>query len=108
MDEEGWRDHSPSEVRQLFGKFAWTTDTTDLALTLAHADNDLIGNGLIPESMYDQRREAIFPHPDQPENHSHLIALSASHWLNDNDPLYGTVYLTPPRHPTPNDPRHTA
>src|SRR3546814_19310988 len=53
MDEDGWRDHSPSEVRQLFGKFAWTTDTTVLALTLAHADNDLIGNGLIPEGMYE-------------------------------------------------------
>jgi iron complex outermembrane recepter protein len=93
MDEDGWRDHSPSEVRQLFGKFAWTTDTTDLALTLAHADNDLIGNGLIPESMYDQRRESIFTYPDQTENRSHLMALSASHWLNDNDRLSGTIYL---------------
>ena len=60
MEEDGWRDHSPSDVRQLFGKFAWTTDTTDVALTLAHADNDLIGNGLIPESMHHRSRQAIF------------------------------------------------
>ncbi len=93
MEENGWRDHSPSDVRQLFGKFAWTTDTTDVALTLAHADNDLIGNGLIPESMHHRSRQAIFTHPDQTENRSHLMALSASHWLSDSDRFSGTVYL---------------
>lgn len=93
MDEDGWRDHSPSEVGQLFGKFAWTTDSTDLALTLAHADNDLIGNGLIPESMHEQDRDAIFTYPDQTENRSHLMAFSGSHWLSDSDRLSGTVYL---------------
>ena len=93
MEEDGWRDHSPSDVRQLFGKFAWTTDTTDVALTLAHADNDLIGNGLIPESMHHRSRQAIFTHPDQTENRSHLMALSASHWLSDSDRFSGTVYL---------------
>lgn len=93
MDEDGWRDHSPSEVGQLFGKFAWTSETTDLALTLAHADNDLIGNGLVPESLHDHEREAIFTHPDQTENRSQLLALSGSHWLSDSDRLSATLYL---------------
>ncbi len=93
MEEDGWRDHSPSRVGQLFGKFAWTTDTTDLALTLAHADNDLIGNGLVPESLHRQKRDAIFTYPDQTENRSHLMALTGSHWLGDSDRLSGTVYL---------------
>ncbi len=93
MEEDGWRDHSPSDVGQLFGKFAWTTATTDIALTLAHADNDLIGNGLLPESMHDRDHDAIFTYPDQTENRSHLMALSASHWLSDADRLSGTVYL---------------
>lgn len=93
MEEDGWRDHSPSEVGQVFGKFAWTSDVTDLALTLAHADNDLIGNGLVPESLHDRDREAIFTYPDQTENRSHLMALSASHWLSDSDRLSGTLYL---------------
>jgi len=93
MDEDGWRDHSPSEVRQLFGKFAWTSDSTDVALTLAHADNDLIGNGLLPESLHDRDEDAIFTYPDQTENRSHLMALSASHWLSERDRLSGTLYL---------------
>ncbi|NMF99268.1 TonB-dependent receptor [Aromatoleum toluolicum] len=92
MKEDGWRDRSPSEVGQLFGKLAWTKGETDLALTLGHASTDLIGNGLVPESMERQRREAIFTHPDQTKNQSTLLALSGSHWLNDNDQISGTIY----------------
>ena len=44
--EDGWRDDSPSDVRQLFGKLGWQRATDDVALTLAHADNSLTGNGL--------------------------------------------------------------
>ena len=93
MQEDGWRDHSPSEVGQLFGKFAWTTADTDLALTLAHADNQLVGNGLVPESLAERRRAAIFTHPDRTENRSTLVALSGSHWLNYSDQISGTLYL---------------
>ncbi len=93
MKEDGWRDHSPSEVGQLFGKFAWTTDQTDLALTVAHADNELIGNGLVPERLAAQRRSAIFTHPDRTDNRSTLLALSGSQWLSDRDRLSGTLYL---------------
>ncbi|HYQ40104.1 MAG TPA: TonB-dependent receptor, partial [Pseudomonas sp.] len=93
MKEDGWRDHSPSEVGQLFGKFAWTTADTDLALTVAHADNELIGNGLVPERLAAQRRSAIFTHPDRTDNRSTLLALSGSQWLNERDRLSGTLYL---------------
>ncbi|AYH43280.1 TonB-dependent receptor [Azoarcus sp. DN11] len=92
MKEDGWRDHSPSEVGQLFGKLAWTRGETDLALTLAHADTDLIGNALVPESIERQRRAATFTHPDETRNRSTLLALSGSHWLNDQDQISGTVY----------------
>lgn len=93
MKEDGWRDHSPTEVGQVFGKLAWTSDVTDLALTLAHARTDLIGNGLAPESLLrSEGREAIFTHPDQTRNRSVHVALSGSHWLNDSDRLSATIY----------------
>jgi outer membrane receptor protein involved in Fe transport len=92
MEEDGWRDHSPSEVGQLFGKLGWTTAETDLTVTLAHANTDLVGNGLVPESMLSERRKSIFTHPDQTRNRMTLLALSGSHWLNDTDQLAATVY----------------
>ena len=92
MKEDGWRDHSPSEVGQLFGKLAWTRGETDLALMLTHANTDLIGNGLVPESMHRQHRNDIFTHPDQTKNRSTLLALTGSHWLSDHDQISGTIY----------------
>jgi outer membrane receptor protein involved in Fe transport len=90
--EDGWRDHSPSDVRQLFGKLGWQSGDTGLTLTVAHAASDLIGNGLVPESMRAARDEAIFTHPDQTRNRMNLVALTGSHWLNDSDRLSGTIY----------------
>src|SRR4029078_4227816 len=44
--EDGWRQASPSDVRQFFGKLRWQHGMTTLGLTLAYANNSLIGNGL--------------------------------------------------------------
>jgi len=94
LKEDGWRDHSPTDVGQVFGKFGWTAGVTDLALTLAHARTDLVGNGVVPESLLRaEGREAVFTHPDQTRNRGTLLALSGSHWLNDSDQLSGTAYV---------------
>ena len=38
--EDGWRDASPSNVGQLFGKIGWMDARTDLALTMAVARSE--------------------------------------------------------------------
>ena len=81
FDEDGWRTNSPTSVRQYFGRIDIRGTSTEATLSLLKAENTLVGNGLIPESMYDQRRESIFTYPDQTENRSHLMALSASHMV---------------------------
>ncbi len=44
--EDGWRQESPSEVRQSFGKLGWRHGQTSVALSFGYADNWLTGNGL--------------------------------------------------------------
>src|SRR4029450_7170174 len=41
--DDGWRDTSPSDVRQLFGKLGWQDARTRVSASLADADNDLWG-----------------------------------------------------------------
>jgi outer membrane receptor protein involved in Fe transport len=48
LEEDGWRDHSPTEATQLFGKLGWRTDSTDIDLSLGLAETELIGNGAAP------------------------------------------------------------
>ncbi len=60
FNEDGWRDASPSRVRQTFGKLGWKDGPTDVALTLSHANNALTGNGLQEERMLANDYRSIY------------------------------------------------
>jgi outer membrane receptor protein involved in Fe transport len=83
LDEDGWRDESPSELRQLFGKLGWGAAGTALSLTYGYAHNELVGNGLVPESTLAQDRRAVYTFPDETRNEMHLVNLHGRHWLTD-------------------------
>lgn len=91
-DEDGWRDHSPSTVRQVFGKAGWQTANTDLELLYTHASNNLRGNGLVPEAFLRERREAIYTHFDETKPELDFVNLTGNRSLNGNLLLTGNVY----------------
>jgi outer membrane receptor protein involved in Fe transport len=93
FDEDGWRDYSPTEVRQLFGKVGWQNADTDLDLSITWADNDMTGNGVLPESMLEQRRDQIYTYPDNTKNELTMVTLNGSHWLSDQWLLSGLTYM---------------
>lgn len=92
FDEDGWRDLSPSHVRQVFGKAGWETEQTDIDLSYTWADNRLIGNGATPQSMLDVRREAIYTAPDYTQNRLDFVNLNATHFLTPKLLLSGNAY----------------
>jgi iron complex outermembrane recepter protein len=83
VNEDGWRDRSPSELRQVLGKVGWELWETALELTYIHANNDLVGNGPAPESTLRRDRSAVHTFPDQTRNEMHLVSLRGSHALTD-------------------------
>ena len=91
--EDGWREQSPSTVGRLFTKLGWTDARTDLALSVGYAHTNLIGNGLVPQSLYHRHEDAIFTHPDNTANRATLVAFNGSHWLNDTDQISTVAYL---------------
>ncbi|WP_024930041.1 TonB-dependent receptor [Methylophilus sp. OH31] len=94
FDEDGWRDYSPSTVKQLFGKVGWQNETTRLELSYTGADNNMIGNGLVQkELIQDFGRSAINTRPDQTKNSMNFLNLNGSHWFNDDVQLTGNVYF---------------
>ena len=92
FEEDGWRDFSPSKVRQFFGKIGHESGDTDLDLSLTVADTDLTGNGVVPESMLRQRREQVFTVPDNTRNEMVMLNLSGSQQISTNQLLSGTTY----------------
>jgi outer membrane receptor protein involved in Fe transport len=91
--EDGWRDFSPSDVKNFFAKSGWQDGRTDLDISLTLADTNLTGNGVAPASFLSQSRSRIFTRPDQTIARLAMVNMTGSHWLNDTDNLQGNVYL---------------
>jgi outer membrane receptor protein involved in Fe transport len=92
FNEDGWREASPSRVRQAFGKLGWKDGATDVALTLSHANNALTGNGMQEERMLANDYRSIYTKPDETHNRSTLLNLTGKHVLDDNTLLAGNAY----------------
>lgn len=58
--EDGWRDASPSDVRQIFGKIGWERPASELALSIGHANNELRGNGLQEQGFLVRRFDSAY------------------------------------------------
>lgn len=92
FEEDGWRDRSPTQVRQAFGALSWKNEIANLNLTLSGTDNELIGNGAVPIQLFRNDRDAIFTHPDQTINRLFFSNLDGSVWVNDRIQLSGNAY----------------
>ena len=93
FDEKGWRDTSGTTVGQIFGQVGWQDSKTDLSLSIALADSDLIGNGLVPfEMMNSLGRATVYTTPDQTKNRMAFLNLKASRVLSDNEIVNGNIY----------------
>jgi outer membrane receptor protein involved in Fe transport len=94
FDEDGWRDASPSKVKQIFSKLGWQNETSRLELSYTGADNNMIGNGLIQEELINKlnSRKVINTSPDQTENTLSFFNLNGSHFINDATQLTANTY----------------
>lgn len=93
LNEQGWRDASPSDVRQAFGKIGWQGENTDANLSLTLADNKLIGNGLVQKEFLDNLGwDSINTKPDITETQMTFINFNLNHYLSDDTVFSGNTY----------------
>jgi outer membrane receptor protein involved in Fe transport len=90
--EDGWRDDSPSDVRQIFGKAGWRRDRRDITLTVAHANNSLTGNGLQDVQLLDRDYASIYTKPDTTDNKSTLLNLTSRFRVSTRTTINGNAY----------------
>ncbi|MES2153211.1 MAG: TonB-dependent receptor [Pseudomonadota bacterium] len=77
--EGGWRDDSPSAVRQLFGKLGWRDARSAIDLSVSGAANRLSGNGLQEQGLLARDRASVYSRPDQTQNRALMLNLVARH-----------------------------
>ncbi|MGZ8258214.1 MAG: TonB-dependent receptor family protein [Methylotenera sp.] len=89
--EDGWREHSQSDVKQIFGKVGWQNDTSDLDLSVALADTFMEGTQAVPLSTYNKPKRA-YTYPDSIGNNLAMVTLKGSHFLADDKLIATNVY----------------
>ena len=77
LDEDGWRDFSPSTLRRGFAKVSWRGAGSRVELSGLGASNDMIGNGAAPVGLLEADRSAVFTHPDRTDHDLAGVTLRA-------------------------------
>jgi outer membrane receptor protein involved in Fe transport len=90
--EDGWREASPSNVGQLFGKLGWHTIRTDLALSGSYADNSLTGNGLQEQRLLASDYASVYTIPDTTDNRAGFFNLTIKHSPSKTVTWSGNAY----------------
>ena len=91
--DDGWRQASPSDVRQAFSKLGWQGAKTNISLTGSYANNELTGNGL--QEFRALQRDYTSPYTlyDRTNNRAPFLNLSLRHTPNTSLTLSGNVYF---------------
>ena len=95
LAEDGWRDRSPSRVRQFFGNVEWRAGSTMVNASVTAGRNRLIGNGPAPVQLLEQDRRAIFTHPDETKTAATLFSVRGRHATSATVSIEGLVYYRP-------------
>jgi outer membrane receptor protein involved in Fe transport len=90
--EDGWRQDSPSNVRQYFGRIGHQAAKTSVNLSLSHANNSLIGNGLQEARLLARDYTSIYTKPDVTANRSPFLIAAARHAFSSNVTFSGNAY----------------
>jgi outer membrane receptor protein involved in Fe transport len=91
--EDGWRQFSPSEVRQSFAKAGWQRGNTYMSWSGAYADNWLNGNGLQDTRFLAQHYSSVYSIPDVTWNRSPSLNWSVLHQATNHLTLSANAYF---------------
>jgi outer membrane receptor protein involved in Fe transport len=90
--EDGWREVSPSDVRQLFGKVGRQRPGNDLSLTIAFADNTLNGNGLQEAGFLERDYRSVYTKPDETRNRGTFVNVATRRRTSERLTISANAY----------------
>lgn len=91
--EDGWRETSPTNVRQFFGKVGRQREKTSVGLTLGFANNALFGNGLQEARLLERDWRSVYTKPDATWHRSPMAYLTLRRVLAPRWSFSGNAYF---------------
>ncbi|MDR3416261.1 MAG: TonB-dependent receptor [Nevskia sp.] len=93
LHDDGFRDHSPSALRQAYTDLGYEDERLTLHLAVTAAGNDIGATGPTPVQMLRQDPRSVFTHPQTTHNAVQLVDLSGNYQPADRQSLSADVYL---------------
>jgi outer membrane receptor protein involved in Fe transport len=90
--EHGWRDDSPSDVRQVFGSLGWKDQRNEITFVTSYADNSLTGNGLQEQRFLQRDYASVYTKPDINDNRGAFFNVTGRRTARSNVTLSGNIY----------------
>jgi outer membrane receptor protein involved in Fe transport len=90
--EDGWRESSPSNVRQLFTRVGSQREKTSVNLAFGYANNLLNGNGMQEFRLLERDYRSVYTKPDITANRAPFFNFSASHNFTSRLTFTGNAY----------------
>jgi hypothetical protein len=90
--DHGWRDDSPSDVRQAFGSIGWKDPRNDITFTTSYANNSLTGNGLQEQRFLERDYASVYTKPDINDNRGAFFNVTGRRSARRNVTLSGNIY----------------
>lgn len=94
LNESGFRDHSPSQLRQIYADLGWRGERAEVHLNITSAINDLVGNGPAPVELLSVSRSAVFTTPDETRNKYLRLNATGTYALSDETSLQANAYYS--------------
>jgi len=91
--EDGWRQASPSNVRQFFSRLGWKGERTKLGISTSYASNLLNGNGLQELRLLQRDYRSAYTLHDATSHRAPWVNFTAQHSLTEKLSVYGKVYF---------------
>ncbi len=90
--DAGWRDESAGRMENALLKLGRSGQATDWQITVLGGRSSLLGNGLLPDGLYRDKRRAAYTFPDQTRNRLLQAMFNAEHRIDAVTELAATAY----------------
>jgi iron complex outermembrane receptor protein len=92
LNETGWRDHSPSQIRQLYADLGARNEQITAHVSFTTAANHLTALGPTPVELLSANRSATFTSPQTMHNNVAFLSATAAYQASDTLSLQSLFY----------------
>ncbi|HEY0586821.1 MAG TPA: TonB-dependent receptor [Pseudoduganella sp.] len=90
--DHGWRTDSPGRLARLFGKMGRSKGALEWEVSVLAGGSRLVGNGLLPDGLYEADRRSVYTSPDRSRNQLRQFQASLRQRLDGGAQLSLSAY----------------